>query len=276
MNTLWIWMFKKFITKNLTTLEKTSYTRKKLTTLERKINMAILQPLYAIGYYNPNLVSGGFGFVKSYYEVKTSFGTDFYEKEKPSQEEKSSCEEQSIYYTCNSPDKGFEIFSDLEEAKKTYFNYLNYLIEINFNISFKNYASFYKVIELTTPSGFKPSFDSYEEFCMRSVCDHKEFEKFFTINENSFKYHLSDILQMTEKFKTDEEFYNFKFQSLTQYQDIKKHTYPNDSIYYTFSIDTLSIGPSFAEVNKNTYREYKMPCGREMISGMYRVLQTNV
>ena len=228
--------------------------------------MAILQSLYAIAYYDPNLISDRYGFVKSYYEVKVSFGTDVYELENPAQEE------QSIYYICTPPGREFEIFSDLEEAKKTYFNYLNYLIEINSDIPFEDYASFYKVVELTTPSGFKPFFDSYEEFCNRSVCGHEDFEKFFAINENSFKYHLSDIIKMAEKFKTDEEFYNFKFQSLTQYRDLKEHTYPNDSIYYTFSIDTLSIGPSFAEVNKNTYREYKMPCGREMINGMYRIL----
>lgn len=227
--------------------------------------------LYAIGYYNPNLVSGGFGFVKSYYEAKISFGTDVYELENPAQEE------QSIYYICTPPGREFEIFSDLEEAKKTYFNYLNYLIEKNTKensvTAFENYAPFFKVVELTTPTGFKPFFDSYDEFCNRSVCGHEDFEKFFAINENSFKYHLSDIIKMVEKFKTDEEFYNFKFQSLTQYRDIKEQEhYPNDSIYYTFSIDTLFIGPSFAEVNKNTYREYKMPCGREMINGMYRIL----
>ena len=174
----------------------------------------------------------------------------------------------------NSIHKGFEIFSDLEEAKKTYFNYINYLIKKVGNTSFENYAPFYKVVELTTPSGFKPFFDSYEEFCMRSVCGHEEFEKFPVINENNFKYHLSDIIKMTEEFKTDEEFYNFKFQSLTQYRDIKEHTYPNDSIYYSFG---MTIGYnwtdfSFIQVNKNTGREYKMPCGREMINGMYRIL----
>lgn len=211
--------------------------------------MSFSEPLYAIGYYNSNFMNGGIGFLKTYKEDGNTFG------------------EESI----RSVHKGFEIFSDLEEAKKTYFNYLNYLIEKNYD-SFENYALFYKVVELTTSSGFKPFFDSYDEFCMRSVCGHEEFEKFFIINENNFKYHLSDIIKMTEEFKTDEEFYNFKFQSLNQYRDIKEHTYPNDSIYYTFSIDTLSIGPSFAEVNKNTYREYKMPCGREMINGMYRVL----
>ena len=230
--------------------------------------MAILTPLYAIAYYDPNLISDRYGFVKSYYEVKVSFGTDVYELENPAQEE------QSIYYICTPPGREFEIFSDLEEAKKTYFNYLNYLIEINSDIPFEDYASFYKVIKLTTPSGFKPSFDSYEEFSNRSVCDHEEFEKFFIINENSFKYHLSDIIKMTEEFKTDEEFYNFKFQSLTQYRDIKEHTYPNDSIYYSFG---MTIGYnwtdfSFIQVNKNTGREYKMPCGREMINGMYRIL----
>ena len=231
--------------------------------------MAILQPLYAICYYNSNFENGGFGFLKTYKEQKITFETNIYEKELPIYE---PLEEELIHYTMNSIHKGFEIFSDLEEAKKTYFNYINYLIKKVGNTSFENYAPFYKVVELTTPSGFKPFFDSYEEFCMRSVCGHEEFEKFPVINENNFKYHLSDIIKMTEEFKTEEEFYNFKFQSLTQYRNIKEHTYPNDSIYYTFSIDTLSIGPSFAEVNKNTYREYKMPCGREMINGMYRIL----
>lgn len=246
--------------------------------------MAILQPLYAICHYNSNFENGGIGFLKTYKEEKITFGTtDFYEKELPICEEtltrEETPEEELIHYTMNSIHKGFEIFSDLEEVKKTYFNYLNYLIGKNPNAPFENYAPFYKVVELTTPfgeltppSGFKPFFNTYEEFCNRSVCDHKEFEKSFAINENSFKYHLSDIIKMIEEFKTDEEFYNFKFQSLTQYRNIKEHTYPNDSIYYTFSIDTLSIGPSFAEVNKNTYREYKMPCGREMINGMYRIL----
>lgn len=229
--------------------------------------MAILQPLYAICYYNSNFENGGIGFLKTYKEEKITFGTDFYKKEL------SPCKEELIHYTFNSIHKGFEIFSDLEEAKKTYFNCLNYLIKKVGNTSFENYAPFYKVVELTTPTGFKPFFDSYDEFCMRSVCTHEEFEKFSAINENDFKYHFSDIIKMTEEFETDEEFYNFKFQSLTQYRDIKEQEhYPNDSIYYTFSIDTLFIGPSFAEVNKNTYREYKMPCGREMINGMYRIL----
>lgn len=254
--------------------------------------MAILQSLYAICHYNSNFENGGISFLKTYKEEqitykeqKITFETNIYEKETLTCEGlliyEEPLEEELIHYTMNSIHKGFEIFSDLEEAKKTYFNYLNYLIGKNPNAPFENYAPFYKVVELTTPSGelttpsgFKPFFDSYDEFCMRSVCGHEEFEKFFVINENNFKCHLSDIIKMAEEFKTDEEFYNFKFQSLTQYRDIKEHTYPNDSIYYSFrmTIDYNWTDFSFIQVNKNTCREYKVPCGREMINGMYRVL----
>lgn len=223
-----------------------------------------MSDLYAIAYYNSNVATPNCAYLNTLNNTLS--------QENTTQDEPIDLSQTLCFV---SPDDAFVTFSDLKEAKKYYHSLLNILRKngqrFSPSVSIEDYASFYNIINLNTHEGLKISIKSFKEFCQRAVYTYGDYLDDLNLNEKNFRGSLFDIMWKLQHHKK-EEYLNFRFQSLTQFKEIKEKELPNDSIYYSFKQDNPLKSPYLIYVNENENKQYVINIDFDMINNNYRVL----